>query len=91
MNLGMKHHELNLSAPDMGGLLRDVLGRVTRIERDGRSVQLGLGAERSAIALLSRFRIRSSCDIVRRRSGAEKQPILPIPSAAIAGVPPNAA
>jgi hypothetical protein len=34
-----------------------VLGRITRIERDGRSVQLGLGAERSAIALLSRFHI----------------------------------
>ena len=141
MNLGMKHRELNLSAPDMVGLLRDVLGkgasfrfkakgfsmtpiikdgdiitvspclsaglrsgdiaafahpvtdrlvvhrivgirggsffvkgdnnedfdglipgshvlgRITRIERDGRSVQLGLGAERSAIALLSRFHI----------------------------------
>ena len=141
MNLGMKHHELNLSAPDMVGLLRDVigkgvsfrfkakgfsmtpiindgdiitvspclpaglrsgdiaalthpvterlvvhrivgfrgesfivkgdnnedfdglipgshvLGRITRIERDGRSVQLGLGAERSTIALLSRFHI----------------------------------
>jgi signal peptidase I len=141
MNLGLKHSELNLSAPDMVGLLRDVLGkgasfrfkakgfsmtpiikdgdiitvspslsaglrsgdiaafthpvtdrlvvhrivgirggsffvkgdnneafdglipgsrvlgRITRIERDGRSVQLGLGAERSAIALLSRFNI----------------------------------
>jgi signal peptidase I len=141
MSLGMEHRELNLSAPDMAGLLRDVLGkgasfrfkakgfsmtpiikdgdiitvspclsaglrsgdiaafihpvndrltvhrivgirggsffvkgdnnadldglipgshvlgRITRIERDGRSVQLGLGAERSAIALLSRFHI----------------------------------
>ena len=141
MNLGMKHHELDLSAPDMVRLLRDVLakgasfrfkakgfsmtpiikdgdiitvspclsaglrsgdiaafahpatdrlvvhrivgirggsffvkgdnngdfdglipgshvlGRITRIERDGRSVQLGLGSERSAIALLSRFHI----------------------------------
>jgi signal peptidase I len=141
MSLGMKHRELNLSAPDMVGLLRDVLGKgasfrfkakgfsmtpiikdgdiitispclsaglrsgdiaafthpvtdclvvhrivgiqdgsffvkgdnnedldglipgsrilgwITRIERDGRSVQLGLGAERSAIALLSRFHI----------------------------------
>ena len=141
MNLGMKHRELNVSSPDMVGLLRDVLGkgasfrfkakgfsmtpiikdgdiitvspclpagllsgdiaafthpvtgrlvvhriigvrdgsffvkgdnnddsdglipgshvlgRITRNERNGRSVQLGLGAERSTIALLSRFRI----------------------------------
>ena len=34
-----------------------VLGRVTRIERDGKSVQLGLGVERRTIAFLSRFRI----------------------------------
>ncbi len=34
-----------------------VLGRVTRIEHEGRSVQLGLGRERSAIAFLSRFHI----------------------------------
>jgi signal peptidase I len=34
-----------------------VLGRITRIERNGKSVQLGLGAERSAIAFLSRINI----------------------------------
>jgi hypothetical protein len=31
-----------------------VLGRVKRIERDGKTVRLGLGAERSAVAFLSR-------------------------------------
>ena len=36
-----------------------VLGRIARIERDGKVTRLGLGAERSAIALLSRFHILS--------------------------------
>jgi signal peptidase I len=36
-----------------------VLGRITRIERNGKGVKLGLGAERSAIAFLSRFNILS--------------------------------
>ena len=33
---------------------RNVLGRVTRVERGGRNVRLGLGPERLAIAFLSR-------------------------------------
>jgi signal peptidase I len=32
-----------------------VLGQITRIERDGCDVRIGLGAERKVIALLSRF------------------------------------
>jgi len=41
-------------APD--GLLPEssVLGRVSRVERDGRQVRLGLGGERGLLALLSR-------------------------------------
>ncbi len=35
---------------------QNLLGRVTRIERDGRNVWLGLGPERYAIAWLSRIR-----------------------------------
>lgn len=34
--------------------VEDVLGRVTRVERDGREHHLGLGAEKWLIALLSR-------------------------------------
>jgi hypothetical protein len=37
----------------------NLLGRVTRIERDGRDVRLGLGPERTAIAWLSRRRLLS--------------------------------
>ena len=33
---------------------RNVLGRVTRVERGGKNVRLGLGPERLAIAFLSR-------------------------------------
>jgi hypothetical protein len=47
------------SAPELpdGLVPRDnLLGRVTRIERQGRDVWLGLGAERYAIAWLSRSR-----------------------------------
>jgi signal peptidase I len=36
-----------------------VLGRITRIERNGRNLHIGLGAERSAIAFLSRINILS--------------------------------
>ena len=47
------------NSEDFDGLIpgSHVLGRITRIERDGISVQLGLGAERRTIALLSRFHI----------------------------------
>lgn len=37
--------------------LENLLGRVTRIEREGRRVWLGLGPERSVIAWLSRARL----------------------------------
>lgn len=35
----------------------DVLGRVVRIQRDGKEIHLGLGVERKLIALLSRWKI----------------------------------
>lgn len=35
----------------------DVLGRIVRVQRDGREIHLGLGAERKLIALLSRWKI----------------------------------
>jgi hypothetical protein len=37
----------------------NLLGRVTRVERDGRNVRLGLGAERRVVAWLSRARVLS--------------------------------
>ncbi|MFA4992264.1 MAG: S24/S26 family peptidase, partial [Candidatus Omnitrophota bacterium] len=42
-----------------GGPLKNILGRVTRIERRGRRVSAGLGPERRLIAFLSRTRILS--------------------------------
>lgn len=45
----------NLDKGDPGSFDIDgIYGRVTRVERDGKSVQFGLGPERSAIAVLSR-------------------------------------
>ena len=45
------------NAEEMDGLVpaANVLGRVTRVERDGKKVYLGLGPERYLIALLSRW------------------------------------
>ncbi|MCL4500967.1 MAG: S24/S26 family peptidase [Deltaproteobacteria bacterium] len=45
--------------PDADGLIRpaDVLGLVTRVERQGRAVLLGLGPERRLIAWLSRHNL----------------------------------
>ena len=43
-----------------------ILGRVTRVERDGRRVRLGLGPERRLIALLSRYGLLT---MVRRQAG----------------------
>lgn len=40
--------------PDEFILPQDILGCVTRVERDGRRVNLGLGLERYPIAILSR-------------------------------------
>ncbi len=37
--------------------LEDVLGRVVRIQRDGKDIHLGLGVEGKLIALLSRWKI----------------------------------
>ncbi len=45
---------------------KDVLGVVTAIEREGRSVYFGLGPERIAIALLSRSRLLSTVIFCRR-------------------------
>ena len=47
------------NVPDADGLIssQDVLGRVTRVERDGREVRLGLGLEWRLIALLSRHNL----------------------------------
>ena len=47
------------NAPGYDGLIHGsrVLGRVTRIERDGCNVRLGLGIERKVLALFSRLRI----------------------------------
>jgi signal peptidase I len=47
------------NAPVTDGLITmgQILGRVTRIERSGRRVRLGLGRERALIALLSRTRL----------------------------------
>ena len=44
------------NAPETDGLIReaDILGRVTGVERGGKSVYLGLGPERFVIALLNR-------------------------------------
>jgi len=45
----------NVSAGGDGWVsVEDVLGRVTRVERDGREHHMGLGAEKWLIALLSR-------------------------------------
>ena len=43
-----------------------IMGRVTRVERGGRSVRLGLGPERIPLALLSRSGL---LDIIRRCAG----------------------
>ena len=47
------------NAPESDGLIsfQDVLGRVTRVERDGREVRLALGLERRLIAFLSRHNL----------------------------------
>ena len=45
----------NLDKEDPGSFDIDgIYGRVTRVERDGKSVRFGLGPERTAIAVLSR-------------------------------------
>ncbi len=50
------------NAADFDGFIpgSQILGQVTRIERDGRDLRLGLGLGRKVIALLSRFRLLPS-------------------------------
>jgi hypothetical protein len=45
----------------------DLLGRVTRVERGGRRVRLGLGLERLAIAWLSRIGLLRALARLRER------------------------
>lgn len=47
----------NIAAPDGVFTRAQILGRVVRVERDGRAVGGGIGAERAAVAFLSREQI----------------------------------
>jgi hypothetical protein len=73
----------NVEKPDGLVAIADLLGRVTRVERDGRRVYLGLGPERRLIAFLTRWGLFLSMvlpawrlvrPIVRRRSGRRSDP-----------------
>jgi len=57
--------------PDGWIRLEDILGRVTRIERDGRRVRLGLGVERFGIAWLRRH--EALWELARRAGRAARQ------------------
>jgi len=73
----------NTEKPDGLVPTADLLGRVTRVERDGRRVYLGLGPERCLIAFLTRRGLFLSLalpvwrllrPIVPRRSGRRPRP-----------------
>lgn len=52
-------HGDNAASPDEPIPRADILGRVTRVERNGRDVKLGLGPERVVIPRLAKLRHRA--------------------------------